>query len=195
MDKNLIHARMLFYSFFSDVLNFLEKDETFSHVQQKLQLLSQNPLNDEMKEAFENMQGFLSKGYEALQNEQNDVFYSPVTSFIPFSASFYDEQRDDGRKKIQMIDYLKEAGFVKDESYKDSEDNIGFIFSFFSTLLQKADMDSINLSKKVFENIINPFIDEFIQKIYEHECGDFYKNMAIIMDIFIKFERLNFNIK
>ncbi len=190
MDKDILQARVLYYQFFGEVFNFLEKDSLYENIKQKLALFKKSPINDEALKVIEYMEKFLEKGFESLKEEQNDLFYSPITSFIPTSASFYDEQRDDGKKRIEMIEYLKDAGFVKDDSFKESEDHIGFICLFLGSLLQDANANNLSIFKNVFQNILSPFVDEFIYKLYNHENGDFYKSVAVLFDLFIKVERL-----
>ncbi len=195
MDENLIKARMLYYAFFSEVFNFLESKKAYEDIALKLERLSEAPINEDAKKALDAMREFLKQGYEALKEEQNEVFYSPVTSFVPMSASFYDEKRDDGKKRIKMISLMKQAGFVKDESFKDSEDHVGFIYAFMFTLLSSLKAQDIELSKEVFKDILNPFADEFTQRIYIHEKSGFYKYVAVLLDVFMKLERLNYGIK
>ena len=72
-----------------------------------------------------------NKGYEALKDESNYIFYSPSTTFIPMSASFYSEARDDGKKRQEMLELVNLSNFRRDsDKYKDNEDNIAFIFNF-----------------------------------------------------------------
>lgn len=198
MDKNLTIARGLYYNLFSEIFAFLSEPKQFSSIKEKVEYLSLNPLEENSQKSLQNMKSFLEKGYDALKNEQDSVFYDIQSSFVPVTASFYDEERDDGKKRLEMIHLMQEAKVKRDESCKDSEDSIWIIFSFMNTLLQSAsqnDKKSEKLSDAVFKNLINNFADEFVIHLVSHENGDFYKSAGELLSIFIEFERMLLNVE
>lgn len=42
----------------------------------------------------------------------------------------------------------------------------------------------------IFEQILNPFVDEFARRIYEHKKANIYKELMVVLHSFIEFERL-----
>ena len=47
--------------------------------------------------------------------------------------------------------------------------------------------------EELFKNIINPNIDEFIENLYEHKNSEIYKDVAVLLNEFIAFERVALN--
>lgn len=195
--NNMNKARVVYYGLFSAVLSFLETDKNYENIKNTISFLSENPLETHSEKALLEMKIFLEKeNFQGLQAESNLVFFSPSTTYIPVSASFYDEARDDGKKKIEMLSYISESTFRRDESvYKEAEDNIGFILTFMHKLLENSLEDNENsekseeLAKKVFANILNETINPFLTNLYNHENAEFYKNLALLLKIFMEFER------
>ena len=141
---------------------------------------------------------FRSHGISHLQQEVNEVFFNPYTQFIPVTASYYLEDRDDGKKRLQMVEYLLSSKFRKDsENFHELEDHIGFIMLFMQKLLEaniEGDEKSSQISNDVFTNILNPFIDQFIFTLHEHPNSDFFKEIAILLRSFVAFERAFLNV-
>ena len=195
MKQNEINsARAVFYGLFASILSFLETDENFKAIQNTVNILSQNPLDSNSEKALLEMKEMLdNKGFIALKDESNIVFYSPSTAYIPMSASFYCEARDDGKKRQEMLELVNLSNFRRNsEKYKDNEDNIAFIFNFMSHLIQntlEGDAHSEKITRGVFENVLNKIVDQFAINVHKHENSDFYKNMAIVLKVFIEYER------
>lgn len=194
IENNINKARIVYYGLFSAVLSFLETDENYENIKKTIEILSKNPLEVNSEECLFKMKLFLeNKGFEGLKQESNLVFFSPSTTYIPVSASYYDEARDDGRKKIEMLNYVLESKFRRDDSvYKEAEDNIGFILNFMQKLLETSlqdDSNSSEIANKVFKNVLNETIDPFLTNIYNHENAEFYKNLALLLKVFIEIER------
>jgi len=192
-------ARVVHYGLFSAVFKFLENEKSFEDIKHTVSLLCENSIDNNYEEAFRNMNKFLNDGgFNALQEENNEVFYSPTSTFIPVTASYYDEQRDDGKKHLKMIDYVLKSKFRRDTSTcKEHEDHIEFILHFIQKLIEeeiRGDKDASILSREVFENVLNPMIDEFSENLYLHEKSDFYKNTAVAMRVFISLEREILNV-
>ena len=200
MDRKSINkARAVHYGLFCSVLGFFPNRDKYESIAETINLLSETPIDENCAKALIKMKKFLQKGgFEALKEENNMIFYSPVTSFIPTTASFYDEQRDDGKKHIQMVDYVLKSKFRRDISTcKEHEDHIEFILLFIQKLIEEdiaGDKDASKLVHDVFENILNEMVDEFSQKLYKHEKSDFYENMAIVMRVFMELEREYLNV-
>lgn len=199
IDQEINKARAVYYGLFSSVLSFLETDKDYKIIKETIEILNKNSLEETSEKALNQMLSFLEKeGFEGLQAESNLVFFSPSTSYIPVTASYYDEARDDGQKRIQMLNYVAESNYRRNtETYKETEDNIGFVLNFMNKLLEdtiKNDKESENLAHKVFENVLNEMIDPFFTNLYNHENSVFYKDLAVLIKVFIEFERHFYNL-
>jgi len=187
-------ARVVFYGLFASLFTFFESDKNYEKLNNTVDTLSKTPLDANTQEAFLNMKDFLEKGgFESLKNEANEVFYSPSTAYIPMSASYYCEARDDGKKRQEMLELVNLSNFRRDsDKYKDNEDNIAFIFNFMHHLIQNTldgDENAQKITRGVFERVLNVVVDEFIQNVYKHENSDFYKDLAVVLKVFIEYER------
>ena len=198
MEKNhkaINQARALYYTFFAKIFSFAPNAEEYASLDELLAIFIDNPLDETSHEAFMIIQKALKEeGYGALKQEYDEVFVSPESSFVPLSASYYDEGRDDGQKRVQAAGFVLRSKFRKNRPMcNDSEDQVLFLFRFMSKLIQagkEEDEASLSLSKEVFSEIINDFIDEFIEHLMHHEYGFYYKNAAIILEAFMEFERM-----
>lgn len=192
-------ARAVYYGLFASLFTFLDNPNDLSLIVKTVDILRQNPLDEHSQKALTNMKIMLEEGgYTLLKAESDEIFYSPYSAFIPITASFYDEQRDDGKKRLEMVNYVLSSKFRRDnEKCKELEDNIGFVILFMQKLTEdslKGDKGSDVIAKEVFTDILNGFIDEFIFNLYEHEDSHFYKEVAIVLKAFTEVERLFFNV-
>lgn len=198
MEKNhraINQARTLYYAFFAKILSFAAHEEQYAELDALLKIFMENPLDETSHEAFEIIQKCLKEeGYGALKHEYDEVFVSPESSFVPLTASYYNEGRDDGQKRVQAAGYVLRSKFRKNKPVcNDSEDQVLFLFRFMSRLIQagnEGDEESLALSKEVFSEMMNEFIDEFIDHLLKHESSFFYKNTAVILHAFMEFERM-----
>ncbi|WP_024956006.1 TorD/DmsD family molecular chaperone [Sulfurospirillum arcachonense] len=193
-------ARSVYYGLFSSLFTFNDEKKDVKNILKSIDVLNQNPLDEYSNNAFNIMKKILEEsGEKALQDESNLVFFSLTTQTIPVSASFYDESRDDGKKRVEMSEYVLKSKYRKDTSTcKESEDHIGFILSFMHKLIEEeisGDKDSALLAREVFINILNAMVDEFMQNVYQHEESVFYKQLVISMKVFIDFERMFYDVK
>lgn len=200
MDNNAINkARLVYYGLFASLFTFNMNEEHYEKTVKCVDLLCENPIDEDSEIALKELQkGLKSGGFEALHNESNDIFYNPITSFIPMTASYFFEERDDGQKRVEMLNYILKTKYRKDgEQYKENEDHIEFISLFMQKLIEDeiaGDEQGAELAKQVFENILNSMIDEFTEKVYKHEKSDLYKQAAVIFKSFNECERLFLNV-
>lgn len=96
-----------------------------------------------------------------------------------------------------MTNYVLKSNFRKDnESFKEAEDHISFIFEFLQKVIeQDINNDKNQLAFDVFSNILNTIVDRFIENVYSHESSVFYKNIAIILKVFIELERVYLDVR
>lgn len=193
-------ARAVYYGLFASFLMFFENKNDFEVIQKTIDVLAQNPLDEESKRAFSNMQNLLiSEGYALLKEESDTIFFSPYSAFIPVTASYFLENRDDGKKRLEMVNYVFSSNFRRDtEKFKELEDHVGFVMLFLQKMIVEelaGNEKSAQLAREVFVNILNPFVDDFIGALYIHEDSHFYQELAVIMHSFIALERLYLDVK
>ncbi|WP_169777442.1 TorD/DmsD family molecular chaperone [Campylobacter mucosalis] len=177
-------ARAYYYEFFATPFLFSENDESFKIWQEQMKFLSQNPINESAKKAFDELMKF---DFNAFKAEQNDVLFNLSYANVPLTASFYEEGRDDGVARIRVIDILKKAGYVRNfDECKVSEDYVGFIFSAMAKLLGD---EKVELANELFKSVINGFVDELCEMLDEHSRAKFYLAIKDIMSGFFELER------
>lgn len=200
MDNTTINrARIVYYGLFSSLFSFSMGKEKYDTIVRAVNILHQNAIDDQSEKALDNMKRRLKKGgFTALEQESDRVFFSPTTAFVPMTASFYHEQRDDGKKRVEMIDYLLQSTFRRNtKTYKEHEDHIEFVMQFLQKLIEQelqGNQTAGLLAKKVFANILNPMVDEFADTLFRHDKSHFYKQAVLALRSFIDFERLYLNI-
>ena len=136
---NINKARIVYYGFFAAFFSFYLEEQHIYVIEQCIDLLRENPIDEQTANALANLQRKLKKGgYAALKNESDRLFYSPATAFVPMTASYYTEQRDDGNKRMEMINYIAESKFRRNtDTYKEQEDHIEFVFLFLQKLIEE----------------------------------------------------------
>lgn len=200
MDNAAINrARILYYGLFSSLFSFSMGAEKYQTIVSAVDILRRNPMDEQSEKALSNMQRRLAQGgYAALQKECDRVFHSPTTVFVPMTASYYHEQRDGGRKRVEMIDYVLKSKFRRNaETYKEHEDHIEFVMRFLQQLIVaelQGDTAARLLAAQVFSNILNEMVDEFADNLFRHEQSFFYKQVVLALRSFIDFERIYLNI-
>lgn len=194
MDRNAINkGRALYYSLFSSFFAFALDDGQYQQICRSLELVKENPIDEPSEDALSRLYPLIKdSSYGDLKTESDMVFYSPTTSFIPMTASFYDEERDDGKKRLEMINHVLLSPFRRDSNhYRENEDHIEFICLFMQKMLEN---DNEELATAVFSSILNPMLDSFCEKLYQHEEGKIYHEVATLFYSFCQCERLLLNI-
>ncbi len=196
MDKTAINkARSVYYGLFASLLTGMERENQLEPIMQTIVLLLENPVDEYSHKALENMYMMLKDGgLEALKEENDKVFFNPYEGFIPVTASYYDEDRDDGKKRLEMVNYVLSSKFRRDtDKFKELEDHIGFILLFMQKLIDEemqGDAVAQDLSHKVFTTVLNEFVDEFIVNLHHHVNSCFYEELAVVLQVFMDLERL-----
>ncbi|ASM40776.1 TorD/DmsD family molecular chaperone [Campylobacter sputorum] len=186
--KDILKARSYYYEFASSALFFSEKESLFKNMQEKIKELSKFPITDENKTDFDVMAKF---DFSKFKDEQNALFFNLSYSNIPTTASFYDEGRDNGKARLDVINIIKKSSYRRDEEKcEEGEDFIGFIFGLMATFLKdEANENKQELSSELFKTSINNFIDEFLDMLEKSKYAVFFKAYASVMRNFISLER------
>ncbi|TKB09432.1 hypothetical protein FCL48_10805 [Desulforhopalus sp. IMCC35007] len=200
MDRTSINkARSVYYGMFASLFAFNFNESHHDSIIAAVNVLAEHPMDEESGMALKAMiQQLEALTFEGLKNEGNQIFFSPTTSHVPMTASFYDEKRDDGKKRVAMMNYVLNSNYRRNtDIFKENEDHIEFIALFLKTLIEeeiKGQEYAQCLAREVFEQILNPMIDTLSEKVFNHENSLFYKNAAIVLRSFAEFERLFLNV-
>lgn len=192
-------ARSLYYGFLSKLFVFTTSPSRYEGLAEALEVMAQNPLDENSGEALREIQLFLAhNGESAFIQEYDDVFHNPSYKVVRNTASYYAEGVESGKKQLEVKNFLAKTKIRRNENYfKENEDSVGFIFTFMHELIElimneQKEYDS--LQHCLYTEVINPFIDEFIVKVYEHPMARIYKSVAIVLNAFMAFERLYFDV-
>jgi TorA maturation chaperone TorD len=194
-DLQINKSRALYYAMFSRFFVFSSDNLRYFELLNLLNILKDNAMDSETEEAFNSILSKLDDTSNVnLMLEFDNIFHSPETMTVRTTASYFDENIESGKKRVEMQNFLAKTAIRRDEkTYSDYEDHIGFIFSVLSelsTLVSEGATEYKNTIHCIFEDILNEFIDEFSRELYEHESADIFKDVVVLLKSFMTFERL-----
>ena len=186
-------GRGLYYSLFSRFFVFSQDADRFSGVNAMLGLASAHALNEESAAAIMRIQArFDEKNPQNLADEFDKIFHA-LPSPLRNSLSYYDEGYEVGHACAKVRKILARTDIRRDEAkFKENEDNVGFVFALMSEFIARESELELygELEEQLFKEIINPNIDEFINDLFNHESSEVYKDVAVLLQGFIEFERV-----
>ena len=186
-------GRGLYYSLFSRFFVFSQEADRFSGVNAMLGLASAHALNEESAAAIMRIQvKFDEENSQNLADEFDEIFHAPPSP-LRNSLSYYDEGYEVGHACAKVRKILARTDIRRDEAkFKENEDNVGFVFALMSEFIARESELELygELEEQLFKEIINPNIDEFINDLFNHESSEIYKDVAVLLQGFIEFERV-----
>ncbi|QPH84107.1 molecular chaperone TorD family protein [Campylobacter concisus] len=186
-------GRGLYYSLFSRFFVFSQDADRFAGVNAMLGLAAAHALNEESAAAIMHIQAkFDEKNSQNLADEFDEIFHA-LPSPLRNSLSYYDEGYEVGHACAKVRKILARTDIRRDEAkFKENEDNVGFVFALMSEFIARESELELygELEEQLFKEIINPNIDEFINDLFNHESSEVYKDVAVLLQGFIEFERV-----
>lgn len=186
-------GRGLYYSLFSRFFVFSQDADRFSGVNAMLGLAAAHALNEESAAAIMRIQArFDEKNPQNLADEFDEIFHAPPSP-LRNSLSYYDEGYEVGHACAKVRKILARTDLRRDETkFKENEDNVGFVFVLMSEFIARESELELygELEEQLFKEIINPNIDEFIEGLFNHESSEIYKDVAVLLQGFVEFERV-----
>ena len=186
-------GRGLYYSLFSRFFVFSQGADRFAGVNAMLGLAAAHALNEESAAAIMRIQAkFDEKNPQNLVDEFDEIFHAPPSP-LRNSLSYYDEGYEVGHACAKVRKILACTDLRRDEAkFKESEDNVGFVLALMSEFIARESELELygELEEQLFKEIINPNIDEFINDLFNHESSEVYKDVAVLLQGFIEFERV-----
>ena len=194
-DQEINKARAVYYSFFSQLFVYSADTAEYLQLINTVDVLIESSLDDSSCDALKRIKTQLDPMSNInLVQEYDNLFHNPFSSTIRTTASFYDEQVESGKKRVQMLDFLAKTRIRRDEkTYTDLEDSVGFLLTLMAELLEmisNGQNEYKTLTHCIFADVLNEFIDEFARDVYEHENAIIYKDVIVVLHAFISFERL-----
>lgn len=192
-------ARSLYYGLLSKLFVFTTSTERYKGVLEALDVMIQNPIDENSGEALKEIKAYLlESGEVALIQEYDDIFHNPAFKVVRNTASYYDEGVESGHQRLAVKNFLAKTKIRRDENhFKENEDSVGFLFTFMHELIElimQEQKEYDNLQHCLFTEVINPFVDEFVINVYEHPMSQIYKSVAIVLNAFVAFERMYFEV-
>ncbi len=184
---NLIHARMLYYDFFNGLLVFEMLDERAELAKKQIEILLYEPLNDTAKNAMLLLYDELkTHGMANFKDEFSRLFALPFgAKQVGIHLSHFYHHCIGGESLLQMRQLVKQSDIrVQSESFKETEEHLGFICGFMRHLLE---IGNAQLAKDVFALSKDAFLG-FIAEIEAREDAKLYVAIAQILQSFIQFE-------
>ncbi|MBF0984461.1 MAG: molecular chaperone TorD family protein [Campylobacter sp.] len=186
-------GRGLYYSLFSRFFVFSQDADRFAGVNAMLGLAAAHALNEESAAAIMRIQAkFDEKNPQNLVDEFDEIFHAPPSP-LRNSLSYYDEGYEVGHACAKVRKILARTDLRRDEAkFKENEDNVGFLFALMSEFIARESELELygELEEQLFKEVINPNIDEFIESLFNHESSEIYKDVAVLLQGFIEFERV-----
>lgn len=165
------------------------------HQELAMQILGQifaNPINDQtQKDSHILLAELEQNGSERILEEFDKLFIDNFSQkAISLTASYYDEGWEFGEKCLKIRDLILESEFRKSEEFVEPEDHLGFLLLFCASLLEKNNPCSIAMCKKVFNDVMNDYVNFVVLEILKSKNAKFYKSIAKILGSFAEFERM-----
>ena len=186
-------GRGLYYSLFSRFFVFSQGADRFAGVNAMLGLAAAHALNEELAAAIMRIQAkFDEKNPQNLVDEFDEIFHAPPSP-LRNSLSYYDEGYEVGHACAKVRKILARTDLRRDEAkFKENEDNVGFVFALMSEFIARESELELygELEEQLFKEIVNPNIDEFIESLFNHKSSEIYKDVAVLLQGFIEFERV-----
>lgn len=195
---DILAARALYYSLFSRLFVFSVEEDRFEGVAKMLGLISSSSLDDESNAAAMRLSlNFADANPQNVIEEYDDIFHAPPRP-LRNSFSYYDEGYEVGHACADIKRLLLKTDIRRDEKkFKENEDSVGFVFTIMSEFLQRileGKSEYEDIAAELFKEIINPYIDEFCDKLFMHDAAEIYKDAAILLKNFMEFERIYYEV-
>ena len=192
-------ARSLYYGFLSKMFVFTTHHDRYLGINEALTVMIENPMDENSGEALKEIHAFLKTcGQTALIQEYDDIFHNPAYKVVRNTASYYDEGVESGHQRLAVKNFLAKTKIRRDENhFKENEDSVGFIFTFMHELIElimQGGKEYEYIQHCLFVEVINPFMDEFVINVYEHPMSKAYQSVAIVLNAFMAFERMYFEV-
>lgn len=187
--ESLVDARAAIYT----VLGALYRNEGVENDSEAilavLRAVSESPFAEGINEYSDRMTNALVEDKGSVAREAHVLFNLPFGDFINSSMSYYHDERELGMPTIMTKEIMCEAGYIKADFISVGEDEAGILFGLSARLLNDGHAD---LQKKLFKEVIEPYIGGFVDAQFNSSRADFYQECASFLALFVAFEKSYF---
>ena len=187
--ESLVGARASIYSVLGSLYRNEGVEKDSESILTVLRAVSESPFTEGIKEYTDRMITALQDHKDEVAREAHVLFNLPFGDFINSSMSYYHDQRELGMPTIMTKEIMCEAGYIKADFVSVGEDEAGIVLGLSASLLNDG---HIQLHKKLFQNVIEPYIGGFIDAQFNSNRADFYQECASFLALFIAFEKSYF---
>lgn len=192
--KEIAAARALYYSLFSRLFVFSIKEDRFDGVSKMLSLMTTANFDENSAATVMRLNSnFDEKNPQNIIDEYDNIFHAPPKP-LRNSLSYYDEGFEIGSVCAKIRKILAHTDIRRNEkNFKENEDSVGFVFTLMSEFVNRStrgESEYEELAEQLFKVAINPYIDQFCEKLFMHEETKIYKDVAMLLQSFIEFERI-----
>lgn len=187
--ESLVEARAAIYTVLGSLYRNegIEKDS--ASILSVLQAVSQSPFAEGVDEYTDRMAKALIADQTAVEREAHVLFNLPFGDFINSSMSYYHDERELGVPTIVTKEIMHEAEYIKADFVSVGEDEAGIVFGLSARLLQDGYGE---LQKRLFHEVIEPYVGGFIDAQFNSHRAEFYQDCAAFLALFIAFEKSYF---
>lgn len=189
----ITQARALYYGLLGLFLTYKRLDSQRAEAIAGLDNIASFPIIDDIINDARTLSGELSSnGASAIMQEFDDTFINGVNAkVVNLTASFYYEGQERGEKFLIVKEIVEQTPKRKDEAFVETEEHLGFLCTFQQYLLSDFEnKKNLELAKRIFDEVINGYVNFVISEIHKRKNAKFYRHVARILEAFIEFERL-----
>ncbi|NLU33674.1 MAG: molecular chaperone TorD family protein [Wolinella succinogenes] len=190
---NINKAREIYYSLLGIFLTYGRLEAQKEKAIEILEKIAAFPMTEEIVQDAKALASELrERGALAIEEEFDAVFINNLDAkAINLTASFYAEGQERGEKLLLTKDIITCTPKRKDESFVETEDNLGFLCTFLGYLVSDfEEKKHLELAKRLFAEVVNGYVDYVVIEILKHPNTRFYRHIARILESFAEFERL-----
>lgn len=186
--ENIQHARNLYYDFFNGFFVFELIEGRLKTSKQQILILKQSLLEESLQANLDYLQEEIeNNGMQGFREEHTQMFALPFGGKqVGIHLSHYYDNCIGGESLLTMRSLIKQSDIrLNRESFKDTEEHIGFLFGLMRYLIQN-NQDS--LAKEVFLFCHNAFLG-LCKELKERGDCKLYLHLALLLESFLRFEK------
>ncbi|MDP3587275.1 MAG: hypothetical protein Q8R58_04415 [Sulfuricurvum sp.] len=187
--ESLVEARAAIYTVLGSLYRNEGVENDYELILTVLSVVNESPFAEGIEEYTNRMLHALRENKDEVAREAHVLFNLPFGDFINSSMSYYHDERELGMPTINTKEIMCEAGYIKADFVSVGEDEAGILFGLSARLLHDGHTE---LQKKLFYEVVEPYIKGFIDAQFNSGRADFYKDCASFLALFIAFEKSYF---
>jgi len=132
----------------------------------------------------------------AVKNEYYDLFVNPFSHrLVNWTASFYVNGRNFGRKLVDIRQLMAEQGLVKEDAFKEPEDSLPVLLDLMARLIEIEDDlgdSGPAAQRQLLQEFLLPLADQMRQRLQADEKARFYPVCAEFLEAWLQLDESYF---